>query len=61
MAIGSRNCIILGRDRPVAVVGLDDVMVVDAGDAILVCPRDKAQDVRKVVEELEKQGHHKFL
>ena len=40
--------------RPVAVIGVDGLVVVDAGDAVLVVPRDKAQDVRKAVEELKR-------
>ena len=49
------------RGRPVAVVGLDDVVVVDAGDAVLVCRRDRAQDVRKAVEELTRRGRDEVL
>jgi mannose-1-phosphate guanylyltransferase len=43
------------------VVGLDDVVVVDAGDAVLVCRRDRAQDVRKAVEELARRGRDEVL
>jgi mannose-1-phosphate guanylyltransferase len=32
---------------------MKDVVVVDAGDAVLVLPKDKSQDVRKVVEALK--------
>jgi mannose-1-phosphate guanylyltransferase/mannose-1-phosphate guanylyltransferase/mannose-6-phosphate isomerase len=39
-----------------AVVGLDDVVVVTTEDAVLVCARDKAQDVKKVVERLKAAG-----
>jgi mannose-1-phosphate guanylyltransferase len=47
--------------RPVAVVGIDDVVVVDAGDAVLVCRRDRAQDVRHAVEELSRRGRDEVL
>ncbi len=43
-----------------AVVGIEDV-VVDAGDAILVCHRDRAQDVRKVTEALQARGDEDLL
>jgi mannose-1-phosphate guanylyltransferase len=53
---GHRN-VVLGHElRPLAVIGLDDVIAVDAGDAVLVCRRDRAQDVRKVVDELKRRG-----
>ncbi len=62
MVIDGKNSVVLARkDRPVAVIGLDDVIVVDAGDAVLVCRRDKAQDVRKAVEELKRRGREELL
>jgi mannose-1-phosphate guanylyltransferase len=62
LVIDGRNNVVLATDgRPVAVVGLDDVVVVDAGDAVLVCRRDRAQDVRKAVEELSRRGRDEVL
>lgn len=62
MVIDSTGCVVLGRDRPVAVVGMRDVVVVDAGDAVLVLPKDKSQDVRKVVEQLKaKKALQRYL
>lgn len=47
------NSVIVGHGgRAVAVVGLADVVVVDTEDAVLVCARDRAQDVKKLVTEL---------
>lgn len=42
--------------RTIAVVGLDDVVVVDTADALLVTTRDRAQDVKQVVETLRGRG-----
>ena len=42
--------------RPVAVVGLQDVVVIDSGDAVLVTTRERAQDVKQVVEQLKALG-----
>ena len=42
--------------RRVAVVGLEDVVVVDTPDALLVTTRDRAQDVKRVVDALKAQG-----
>jgi len=41
-----------GRDRLVALVGVEDLVVVDADDALLVCRRDQAQRVREILERL---------
>jgi mannose-1-phosphate guanylyltransferase len=40
----------------VAVVGLEDVVVVDTGDALLVTTLDRAQDVKGVVDRLKQSG-----
>jgi mannose-1-phosphate guanylyltransferase len=58
---GRNNVVLATKGRPVAVVGIDDVVVVDAGDAILVCRKDRAQDVRKAVDELGRRGRDEVL
>ncbi len=45
-----------GGGRLVAVIGLDDIVVVDTPDAVLVVPRSRAQDVKRVVDELVARG-----
>jgi mannose-1-phosphate guanylyltransferase len=42
--------------RLVATIGLRDLIVVDTPDALLVCPRERAQDVKKLVDELKERG-----
>lgn len=44
------------HDRHIAVVGLDDVVVVDTGDALLITDRAHAQDVKKIVAALNEAG-----
>jgi mannose-1-phosphate guanylyltransferase len=45
-----------GQRKVIALVGVKDVCVIETDDALLVIARDRAQDVRKVVEELERKG-----
>lgn len=59
--IETRNSIIYSNSRLVAAVGLEDMIVVETRDALLVCPKDKAQDVKKVVEELKKMNREDLL
>lgn len=61
VAIDCRDCIVLAGKRPVAVIGAEGLVVVDAGDALLVVPRSRVQDVRKAVAELEKRRLHDVL
>jgi mannose-1-phosphate guanylyltransferase len=49
LAIDSRGNVVASRGKPVALLGVSDLVVVDAGDALLVCPRSRCQDVRQVV------------
>jgi mannose-1-phosphate guanylyltransferase len=58
---GKDNVVIGYARRPLALVGLDGVVAVDAGDAILVVRRDRSQDVRKAVEELRRRGREDVL
>ena len=46
------NSIVRAQDRLVAVVGLEDIVVVETGDAVLVTSKDRAQDVKKIVDRL---------
>lgn len=49
------------QGKMVALVGVDDLVVVDTGDALLVMPRARSQDVRLVVEELKKRALQSHL
>jgi mannose-1-phosphate guanylyltransferase/mannose-6-phosphate isomerase len=52
----SHNSLIHATSRLVSVVGLDDVIVVETADAVLVVNRNRAQDVKQVVNRLQKSG-----
>jgi mannose-1-phosphate guanylyltransferase len=47
--------------KRVALIGVKDLIVVDTEDALLVVPRDRAQDVRQVVDELTERGDDDYL
>jgi len=55
VSIGSQNSTVFAGDRLIATIGLKDMVVVDTPDATLVTPKDRVQEVRKIVETL-KQG-----
>ena len=59
--IGSRDSVIYAEKRLVATIGLHDTVVVDTPDATLVCSKDRAQDVKKVVDELKKRKAEEHL
>jgi mannose-1-phosphate guanylyltransferase len=61
LALDSRDCLVRSSSRFTAVIGLEGVLVVDTPDALLVCPKDRAQDVKKVVETLGERGRRDLL
>lgn len=54
--VDSRDSIVYSADRLVATLGLDDIMVVDTPDATLVAAKERAQDVRLIVDALKASG-----
>lgn len=48
-------------ERLVSVLGVDNVIVVDTPDAVLVCSRDRAQEVKKLVDALRDRGDHDLI
>jgi mannose-1-phosphate guanylyltransferase / mannose-6-phosphate isomerase len=53
--IGSQRSVVFGDRRVVATIGLTDMVVVDTPDATLVCPKSRAQDVKRIVDILKQQ------
>jgi mannose-1-phosphate guanylyltransferase len=49
----TKDALIYAKDRPIAVLGMENVVVVDAGDSILVMRKDMAQDIKKFVTTFE--------
>jgi mannose-1-phosphate guanylyltransferase len=59
--IDTTGSLVFGDRRLVAAIGLEDMIIVDTEDALLVCPRSRAQDVRKVVEALKRSRKTRYL
>ena len=54
IGIDSKNNLILGSDRKIATVDIEDMIIVDTGDALLVTKKGSSQKVKKVVKEIKK-------
>ena len=54
---GSRNTIHYSSGKLVATIGVEDLVVVEDGDVILVCSRDRAGEIGKLVERVRETGH----
>lgn len=61
LAVNTTNSICYSSGKLVSVVGMDNVVVVETPDAIMVCPKDQAQDVKCIVDKLAEQRKKEYL
>jgi hypothetical protein len=61
LAVDARDNIVFADDGLVALVGVQNLCVVRSGNAVLVIPRERAQDVREIVKRLEQGGDDGLL
>ncbi len=61
IGVDTSSSFIQGRKKLIATIGLEDVIIIDTEDAILICARDRAQDVKLIVEQLQKDDKVEYL
>jgi mannose-1-phosphate guanylyltransferase len=61
IGVDTNSSLLYSPDRLIATVGLRDMIVVDTGDAILVCPKSRAQEVKHIVQALKKNNKDQYL
>lgn len=64
LALDTHNTLVYGthgNERLVVTIGVDDMVVVDAGDVLLICKSDQSQKVRDVVGHLKKHHQERYL
>ncbi len=61
VAVGTKNSIIQGEDKLIALVGVENMIVVDTRDALLICDKDHAGDIKKVLENLRICNRTEYL
>jgi mannose-1-phosphate guanylyltransferase len=57
----SKRVLVHGGDRLVVTVGLEDVIIVDTPDALLVCARDRAEEIKPVLDEIARKVGDQYL
>ncbi|MGD9872733.1 MAG: mannose-1-phosphate guanylyltransferase [Kiritimatiellia bacterium] len=60
-SVGAKNSIVFSRERLTALVGVENLIVVQAEGVTLICARDKAQDIKKLVQHLKDSGEYGSL
>ncbi len=61
LLLDTEGCLVDVDGKVVATIGLKDMVIVDTEDALLICPRDRAQDVRDIVEALKRKKLNHLL
>jgi mannose-1-phosphate guanylyltransferase len=59
--IDTQDSLVFGDKRLIATIGIKDMVIIDTEDALLVCPKERVQEVREVVIKLGKEGFTKWL
>lgn len=61
VSVDTENCIIQGSEKLIATVGLENIIIIDTADALLVCEKNHAGDIKKVLENLKICNYTKYL
>lgn len=59
--IDTKECISYGQDKLIATIGVQNLIIVQTEDALLVCEKSRAQDVKKIVDRLSEEGMEQYL
>ncbi len=61
VGVNTTNSLVEVNGRLIVMVGVDNLVVVDTADAVLICPKDRTQDVKKAVEKLKLEKKDEYL
>ena len=59
--IDTKDCIVYSEDKLISTVGVKDLIIVSTDDAVMVCKKDNAQDVKKIVDKLKEKDSSIYL
>ncbi|MDQ3098502.1 MAG: sugar phosphate nucleotidyltransferase [bacterium] len=57
----TNGCLVHTNGKLIAAIGLENMIIIDTNDVLMVCPRDRAQDVKKITEILKEREKKEFL
>jgi mannose-1-phosphate guanylyltransferase len=61
LALNSQNNLIHANGRLIGLIGINDMVIVDTDDILLIVPKERSQDVKKLVERLKEEGKKEYL
>lgn len=61
VSLDTKGCIVKSNKKLVATIGIEDLVVVDTEDAILICRKDRAQDIKKLIDQIKDNRMDMYL
>jgi mannose-1-phosphate guanylyltransferase len=61
IGMDTHNSLVIGKKRLIGTIGINGMVIIDTDDALLVCPKEREQDVRKIVKMLGEKGMKEWL
>ena len=61
IGVDTKNSVIYAKNKLIATIDVKNVVVDETDDTVLVCKKDRSQDVRKIVDILKEQGREEYL
>jgi mannose-1-phosphate guanylyltransferase len=61
LEIDTHNTLVFGKKRLIATIGIEGMIIIDTDDALLICPQERDQDVRRLVERLQAGQQSQWL
>ena len=61
VSVDTKRCIVSGGEKLIALLGIRDIIIVDTPDALLVCNKNNAQDIKKILTELRTENRTELL
>ncbi|QNU66894.1 nucleotidyl transferase [Ruminiclostridium herbifermentans] len=61
LGVETCNSVVVGEDKLIATMGIDSLIIISTPDVVLVCPKNKAQDIKTIVDILKCNGYKNLL
>ena len=61
IGIDTHDSLVMGKKRLIGTIGIKNMIIIDTDDALLLCPKDREQDVREIVKMLGERGMNEWL
>ena len=61
IAVDVHNTIVDSSNKLTAIVGINDVIVIDTPDALLICSKERDQEIKTIIERIEEENRLEYL